>query len=75
MAQMHPTTPAEIDALAWRKSVRSGRQGNCVEFAVAGDGVAVRNSRDPHGTVLALPAADLASFLTAVKNGELDDLA
>lgn len=75
MEQMHPATPAEIDALDWRKSVRSGFQGNCVEFAVAGAGVAVRNSRDPHGTVLAFPAADVAAFLTAIKNGELDDLA
>lgn len=75
MTQMHPTTPAEIDALAWRKSVRSGYQGNCVEFAVTGAGVAVRNSRRPHGTVLAFPAADVAAFLAAIKDGELDDLA
>lgn len=75
MTQMHSTTSADIDSLVWRKSVRSGYQGNCVEFAVAGDDVAVRNSRDPHGTILAFPAADVASFLSAIKNGELDDLA
>lgn len=74
MTQMQLTTPAEIDALTWRKSVRSGQQGNCVEFAVAGKGVAVRNSRQPHGTVLAFPVADVASFLDAIKSGELDDL-
>ncbi|MFP5068098.1 DUF397 domain-containing protein [Pseudonocardia nantongensis] len=72
---MHSAIAADIDSLVWRKSVRSGYQGNCVEFAVAGEGVAVRNSRDPHGTVLAFPATDMASFLSAIKNGELDDLA
>ncbi len=75
MAQMHLSDPASIDSLAWRKSVRSGYQGNCVELAVAGENVAVRNSRDPHGTVLAFPAAGVAAFLTSIKNGELDDLA
>jgi hypothetical protein len=75
MDQMHLTSPASIDALAWRKSVRSGYQGNCVELAVAGEGIAVRNSRDPHGTVLGFPAAGIAGFLASIKNGELDDLA
>lgn len=75
MAQMHLSDPASIDSLAWRKSVRSGYQGNCVELAVAGESVAVRNSRDPHGTVLAFPAAGVAAFLASIKNGELDDLA
>ncbi|ALL76365.1 regulator [Pseudonocardia sp. EC080610-09] len=75
MDQMHPTSPASIDALAWRKSVRSGYQGNCVELAVAGTGVAVRNSRDPHGTVLGFSAAGMAGFLASIKSGELDDLA
>ena len=75
MNQMHPSDPASIDALTWRKSVRSGYQGNCVELAVVGEGVAVRNSRDPHGTVLAFPAAGMAGFLDSIKNGELDDLA
>ncbi|MEJ8277485.1 DUF397 domain-containing protein [Pseudonocardia spirodelae] len=79
MDQMHLSDPATIDAMAWRKSVRSGYQGNCVELAVpagaAGTTVAVRNSRDPHGTVLAFPATDMAAFLASIKNGELDDLA
>lgn len=75
MNQMHLTDRASIDALAWRKSVRSGYQGNCVELAVAGEDVAVRNSRDPHGTVLAFSATGMADFLTSIKNGELDDLA
>ncbi len=71
MSTLHVT----IDELAWRKSRRSGFQGNCVELADAGDTVAVRNSRFPQGDVLAFPAGDMASFLDAIKTGELDDLA
>ncbi|MEQ3550142.1 DUF397 domain-containing protein [Pseudonocardia nematodicida] len=67
--------PAEIDALDWRKSVRSGYQGNCVELAVTAGAIAVRNSRDPHGTVLAFSSPEMAAFLGAIKSGELDDLA
>ncbi|MBC3192797.1 DUF397 domain-containing protein [Pseudonocardia sp. C8] len=75
MDQMHLPSPASSDALVWRKSVRSGYQGNCVELAVAGEGVRVRNSRDPQGTVLSFSSTGMASFLTSIKNGELDDLA
>ncbi|BBG01375.1 uncharacterized protein DUF397 [Pseudonocardia autotrophica] len=75
MNRMHVNDPASIDALNWRKSVRSGQQGNCVELAVTGEGIAVRNSRDPHGTVLAFSAAGIGDLLNSIKNGELDDLA
>lgn len=56
----------------WRKSSRSGAQGNCVELAWPGrDAVAVRNSRDPHGPVLVYDRADLAAFLADVRNREV----
>ncbi|MDQ4117392.1 MAG: DUF397 domain-containing protein [Actinomycetota bacterium] len=71
MSEMH----MKVDELAWRKSRRSGFQGNCVELADAGETIAVRNSRFPQGAVLAFPARDMASFLDAIKTGELDDLA
>ena len=70
MSTMHVT----FDQLAWRKSRRSGFQGNCVELADAGESVAVRNSRFPQGAVLAFPSRDMAGFLEAIKAGELDDL-
>lgn len=73
MSQMH-TTAAEIDGLAWRKSRRSGTQGKCVELAPTEGQVAMRNSREPHGTILAFPAPSMAAFLGAIKSGELDDL-
>ncbi|MEU6700531.1 DUF397 domain-containing protein [Pseudonocardia sp. NPDC046786] len=75
MNQMHLSDPATIDELTWRKSTRSGQQGNCVELAVTGEGIAVRNSRDPHGTVLAFSTSGIGDLLTSIKNGELDDLA
>ena len=71
MTEMHVNT----HELVWRKSRRSGFEGNCVELADAGDAVAVRNSRFPEGAVLAFSTADMASFLGAIKNGELDDRA
>lgn len=74
MSQMHSADAVAGD-LSWRKSRRSGKLGNCVELAATGDHVAMRNSRQPDGTILAFPAADMAAFLGAIKQGELDDLA
>jgi hypothetical protein len=71
MSEMH----VNADELVWRKSRRSGFQGNCVELADAGDTIGVRNSRFPQGAVLAFPTGDMAGFLAAIKSGELDDLA
>jgi hypothetical protein len=66
---------AVLTDVAWRKSVHSGAQGNCVEVAaLAGDGVAMRNSRDPHGPALIYTRAELAAFVAGAKDGEFDDL-
>jgi hypothetical protein len=60
-----------LEHATWRKSSRSGAVGNCVELAWPGhDVVAVRNSRDPHGPVLAFTRTDLAAFLAEVRNRE-----
>lgn len=74
MDQMQ-ATGGVADGRAWRKSSRSGKLGNCVELAPADERVAMRNSREPQGAVLAFPTAAMAAFLGAIKNGELDDLA
>jgi Domain of unknown function (DUF397) len=64
------------DGTQWRKSTASNPSGNCVEMAAVGDGaVAVRNSRHPAGPALVYTRAEVAAFLTGVKNGEFDDLA
>lgn len=75
----YATTSVPADLLGpvvWRKSVASNPRGDCVELArVEGDGVAVRNSRDPHGPALIYTALEIAAFLAGAKAGEFDDLA
>ncbi|MFV2020778.1 DUF397 domain-containing protein [Micromonospora sp. LOL_023] len=57
-----PTEP-----LRWCKSSRSNANGNCVEAASAGEVVAVRDSTDPTGPVLAFPAAIWRSFVDSLR--------
>jgi hypothetical protein len=60
---------------AWVKSRASASNGNCVELAsLTGGGVAVRDSKDPHGPVLRYTAEEWAAFLDGAKSGEFDGL-
>lgn len=58
----------------WFKSSYSSNGGNCVEVAanlVASRGVVpVRDSKNPCGPVLNVPAASFFSFVAGVKAGE-----
>jgi hypothetical protein len=55
-------------ALGWRKSRRSGAQGNCVEVCVLPSGrVALRDSKDPNGPVLVVSAASFASWIFTLR--------
>jgi hypothetical protein len=57
-----------LGAAAWRKSSYSGAVGNCVELAVlAGDRVAIRNSRNPAGPALVCPLAGLHAVVAGAK--------
>jgi hypothetical protein len=66
----------ELDAVPWQKSRRSNPSGNCVELGVlpAGAGVAVRNSRDPHGPALIYTRDEIVAFLGGVRDGDFDHL-
>jgi uncharacterized protein DUF397 len=63
----------DLSGAVWRKSSRSGTSGACVEVAGNLPGVvAVRDSRDACGSVLAFTPDQWAAFLAAVKEDQFD---
>ncbi|MEV7477200.1 DUF397 domain-containing protein [Streptomyces halstedii] len=60
----------------WVKSTHSDNGGTCVEWApghaATTGAVPVRDSKNPGGPVLTVPATAFASFVTGVKAGEFD---
>jgi hypothetical protein len=58
-------------AVEWRKSSRSGQEGQCFEVADL-NGVTVRNSKDPTGPILAFSRAEWRLFADHVKGGRHD---
>ncbi len=67
---------AGLAGVAWRRSLRCGQLGNCVEAAaLGGDDVAMRNSRHPSGPALIFTRGEIAAFLAGAKDGEFDDFA
>jgi len=58
----------DLARAAWRKSTRSGQDGNCVEIATNLPGiVAVRDSKNPHGPVLTFTNVEWAAFIRGIK--------
>lgn len=54
--------------LAWRKSSRSGGQGGeCVEVATRPGAIVIRDSKDPHGSILIVSKDEWASFITRLR--------
>jgi len=65
----------QLTGVSWQKSRRSNSQGACVELArLADGGIAVRNSRFPHGAVLRYTQAELRALIEGVKEGDFDHL-
>lgn len=62
-----------FDALTWTKARRSG-DSNCLEVARTHKGIAVRNSREPKGSVLLLTESEWSAFLGGARDGDFDAL-
>lgn len=55
------------ECVRWRKSSYSGAGSNCVEVALAGKMVGVRDTKDRDNTVLEVSAARWADFLRTLR--------
>ncbi|MFD0555738.1 uncharacterized protein DUF397 [Stackebrandtia endophytica] len=68
--------PAGQLSISWQKSGRSNPSGNCVEMAALpdGQGIAVRNSRDPQGPALVYTMNEMIAFIDGAKDGDFDNL-
>ncbi|HZR52958.1 MAG TPA: DUF397 domain-containing protein [Streptosporangiaceae bacterium] len=65
---MSDTRPEAV-SLQWRKASRSAANGECVEIASTARYVAIRDSKNPDGDVLACAPETFRALLDAVKNG------
>jgi Domain of unknown function (DUF397) len=61
----------EMPEAGWRKSTHSNING-CVEVALLGNKVAVRNSKDRGGPVVMFTATEWDAFLKGAKDGEFE---
>jgi hypothetical protein len=61
----------DLSGVRWHKSSRSTDTSNCVEVALTGPVVALRDSKNPTGSVLLLPPPAWRAFTTALHDGTL----
>jgi hypothetical protein len=62
------------DATQWIKAAASNGGGQCIEMRRRGDGVDVRDSKDPDGPVLHYTPGEFEAWLDGAKKGEFDHL-
>jgi Domain of unknown function (DUF397) len=52
----------------WRKSTYSNGSSSCIETTTRPDTVAVRDSKDPDGRQLAIPAVSWLAFIRRIES-------
>jgi hypothetical protein len=68
----NPSVGPNFSHARWRKSSRSQNAGACVEVAALNAVVGIRDSKDPHGAVLALSPTQWQNFTRGIKNDQFD---
>ena len=63
---------ADSETSGWRKAQRSMANGNCVEVRPVNGRIAVRDSKNPGGYVLAYSAPSWRAFTLAARQGYYD---
>lgn len=65
-------SPFFLATVTWATSSYSTGEANCVQVALGGSAIGVRDSQDPDGPVLAVPAGRWLAFLLGVADGDFD---
>lgn len=63
-------TASDLSTVRWRRSSRSTDKANCVEVAVIGLTVAVRDSKHPTGGTLIVTPHAWTAFTAAFRGGK-----